>query len=194
MKSEKNQVATIILIIKILTLILVVCLDDTKPVEYVASPEIYTFAQHAEASTEMTMTDEELCSLNAVVCDNEEPVEKALQEIPHKTAKTAELIKYLYDYAEGTDVDPEIVSRTIYCESMWYNIKSGYINDQGIQEESYGLAQIHLPSHPHITKDQALDPYFALRFIVDHWHTVKWYGYDREHEVCTNPIKGYWID
>jgi len=194
MKSDKHKVATIILIVKVLTLLLAISLDGGDPVHYVASPEIYTFTQHAEASTEATMSDEELCGLDAIVCENEEPVEKALKEIPHKTAKTAELIKYLYDYAEGTDVNPEIVSRTIYCESMWYNIKSGYFNEQGIQEESYGLSQIHLPNHPHITKEQALDPYFALRFIVDRWHDVKWYGYDREREVCTNSIKGYWID
>lgn len=194
MKSEKQKIATIFLIAKLLMLLLAVAFDGNESMEYVASPEVYTFAQEVEASEENTMSEEELCSLDSVVCKDEEPVIKALQEVPHKTETTANLIKYLFEYTEGTDVDPEIVARTIYCESMWYNIPSGYINDEGIQEDSHGLAQIHLPSHPDISIEQAYDPYFAIRFIVDHWHTVAWYGYDREAETCTNPIKGYWID
>lgn len=194
MKSETKKIASIFLLAK-LSMLLLATLLGGNDLEYVASPEVYVFAETVtEATTTPEAIDNDLCGLDAVICPEEEPLVKALAEIPHETARTEELIKYLFDYTQGTDVDPEIVSRTIYCESMWYNIKSGYVNEQGIQEESYGLAQIHLPSHPDITKEQALDPYFAIRFIVDHWHTVKWYGYDREHETCTNPIKGYWID
>jgi hypothetical protein len=32
---------------------------------------------------------------------------------------------------------------------------------------SIGLVQIHLPAHPDVTREQALDPDFALTFIVD---------------------------
>lgn len=40
------------------------------------------------------------------------------------------------------------------------------VNAVGDGGNSYGLVQIHLPSHPTITKEQALDPYFAIDFLV----------------------------
>ncbi len=36
----------------------------------------------------------------------------------------------------------------------------------GTREKSFGLAQIHLPAHPNITREQAIDPDFALRFMA----------------------------
>lgn len=52
---------------------------------------------------------------------------------------------------ENRELDPELQSRIIQKD--------------GTREESYGLAQIHLPSHP-ISKAQATDPYYAIEFIV----------------------------
>jgi len=46
-------------------------------------------------------------------------------------------------------------------ESTW-NPKA--VGDGG---QSLGLVQIHLPSHPTVTKEQALDYIFAINFIVD---------------------------
>lgn len=46
-------------------------------------------------------------------------------------------------------------------ESGW-NPKA--VGDNGT---SFGLVQIHLPSHPSITREQAEDPVFALNYIVD---------------------------
>jgi len=83
------------------------------------------------------------------------------------------------------------VAHTIYCESMFYNIQSGIVHE-GVREPSYGLAQIHLPSHPKVSVEQALDPYFAVDWMMEHWHTVKWYGYDRTTDSCTNDIAEYW--
>ena len=36
----------------------------------------------------------------------------------------------------------------------------------GQREQSYGLVQIHLPVHPNISKEQALDPEFSLDFLA----------------------------
>lgn len=47
---------------------------------------------------------------------------------------------------------------TLKCESK-LNPKA--IGDHG---KSFGVAQIHLPSHPTITKKQALDPVFAVNW------------------------------
>jgi hypothetical protein len=46
------------------------------------------------------------------------------------------------------------------CES---NLDSSMVGDNG---QSYGIAQIHLPSHPNITKEQALDKQFAIEFTA----------------------------
>jgi hypothetical protein len=78
-------------------------------------------------------------------------------------------------YATGTKAYQ--MSRTIFCESHNYNIKSN------LAEESYGLVQIHLPSHPTITKEQALDPLFSIKWMSDNWST-KWYGYNRLTDKC----------
>ncbi len=45
---------------------------------------------------------------------------------------------------------------TVNCESGWVATSTG---DYGT---SIGIAQIHLPAHQDISKDQALDPYFSL--------------------------------
>lgn len=45
--------------------------------------------------------------------------------------------------------------------------ESGFVESAvGDGGNSFGLVQIHLPSHPEITKEQALDKYFATWFIV----------------------------
>ena len=36
----------------------------------------------------------------------------------------------------------------------------------GQREQSFGLVQIHLPAHRTITKEQALDPEFAIDFLA----------------------------
>jgi hypothetical protein len=56
----------------------------------------------------------------------------------------------------------------IRCENreLEPSLQSRIIQKDGTREESYGLAQIHLPSHP-ITKEEATDPYFAIEFITN---------------------------
>lgn len=63
-------------------------------------------------------------------------------------------------FAVEYGVEPSRILSTIECESS-YNPMA--IGDGG---HSYGLAQIHLPSHPKITKEQALDKVFAVRFMA----------------------------
>lgn len=46
--------------------------------------------------------------------------------------------------------------QTLKCES---SLNPRAIGDHG---NSYGIAQIHLPSHKDITKEEALDPEFAI--------------------------------
>lgn len=53
------------------------------------------------------------------------------------------------------------IETVIQCESSW---KTNAVGDGG---NSFGLVQIHLPSHPTVTVEQAKDPHFAINFIVD---------------------------
>lgn len=76
-------------------------------------------------------------------------------------------------YATKYGVPYEDVHGIVACET-------GNTFDPGIQsfvavpagpngrEDSWGLAQIHLPSHPNITRAQATDPDFALDFLASH--------------------------
>jgi len=78
---------------------------------------------------------------------------------------TLELINLTYVYADKYSVSPETMIRIIECESSWNHTVQSYHYKDGIREESYGLVQIFLPAHPHITKEQAQDPEFALDFL-----------------------------
>lgn len=49
---------------------------------------------------------------------------------------------------------------TIECES------TGNPQARGDGSTSFGIVQIHLPAHPDITEDQALDPVFSIRWMV----------------------------
>lgn len=63
------------------------------------------------------------------------------------------------------------IERVINCESSW---NQNAVGDNGF---SFGLVQIHIPSNPSITKEQALDHTFALNFITDEFlkgHQKRW--------------------
>lgn len=79
------------------------------------------------------------------------------------------------------------MKRTLYCESHYYNVQSNVINRVGNREDSWGIAQINLYWNPSVTKEQALDPEFSIKWMADHWETTRWYALDRVTNSC-NPI------
>lgn len=81
-------------------------------------------------------------------------VKPSIKQLIHKSA-----IKY--------GVSEEKMSNTIKCESQ-YNPNT--VGDGGY---SYGLVQIHLPSHPSVTKEQALNPEFATDFMAENFANGK---------------------
>ncbi len=113
-----------------------------------------------------------------------------MKVVPIYGHETPEIVDYLIHTAENAEVDPTEVRRIIYCESTWQNVQSFY-QKNGVREDSHGLAQIHLPSHPEVSKDEAYDPYYAINFIVDHVKEGKyiWYAYDPKKKTCTNSLK-----
>lgn len=52
-----------------------------------------------------------------------------------------------------------LADKIITCESEW---NPNAVGDHGT---SFGLVQIHLPAHPEITKEQALDPAFSINYL-----------------------------
>jgi hypothetical protein len=63
-------------------------------------------------------------------------------------------------YADKYNVSSSTISAVIKCESSF---NTNAIGDGGT---SFGLAQIHLPAHPHVTREQAFDPDFAISFMA----------------------------
>lgn len=154
-------------------------------------PHVVETAQAVE-TVETVVPDWDPCGLHAVVCADEEPVQNAINALQNAlgreiTEETKKRINYLYERATEHSVPFYDAVETIYCESMWYSIQSGVVKN-GVRENSWGLAQIHLDSHSEITKEQALDAYFAIDFMVERWNDVKWYGYDRNTSQCTNGL------
>ena len=77
-------------------------------------------------------------------------------ESPHKPS-IAQLIAF---NASKYHVSEKTMHKVIKCES---NYISTAVGDHG---HSFGLSQIHLPSNPTVTKEQALDPEFAIDFLA----------------------------
>lgn len=60
----------------------------------------------------------------------------------------------------------------IACESHWKtNVQSQYPDPTGPngKEDSWGLVQIHLPSHREVTRAEAIDPAFAVEWMAKEW-------------------------
>lgn len=68
------------------------------------------------------------------------------------------------------------MEQIISCESGWQpalqsyhkysatNVPPGY--HVGDREMSFGLVQIHLPAHPSVSYEQAIDPRFSVEFLA----------------------------
>src|SRR3990167_1723535 len=114
---------------------------------------------------------------------------RAIEVITSETIQETR-IKYLidkiYQTARVYGVNGYHMERTIECESRFNNIQStAYKN--GVREDSWGIAQIHLPSHPEVNRDEALDELFAIEWMASNFNNpyVAWYGYNRKTNQCT---------
>lgn len=76
------------------------------------------------------------------------------------------LEKMVEQYAEKYSVSAEQMKSVISCESGWNtNIQSLHTH-KGQQEQSFGLVQIHLPSHSSVSYEQAINPEFSVEFMA----------------------------
>jgi len=73
----------------------------------------------------------------------------------------------MVEKAQAKGVDAKYIDSILAIESG-YNPQAA--NDKIPENErSYGLGQINLNAHPQISKEQAMDPEFALNFVVDRY-------------------------
>ena len=67
------------------------------------------------------------------------------------------------------NVSASLMRKVIHCESTGSStIQSLHRDPTGPngREDSWGLAQIHLPDHPTVTQEQAVDKEFAVTFLA----------------------------
>ena len=67
-------------------------------------------------------------------------------------------------YALQYNVSASRMLNTMKCESGLKSDAQGDMKN-GVYT-SFGLSQIHLPAHPEVTKEQALNPDFAVEFMA----------------------------
>lgn len=61
---------------------------------------------------------------------------------------------------------------TLKRESAGFTAEQSFVPDPtgpNGRENSWGCAQIYLPSHPTVTREMALDDYFAVSFAAKHF-------------------------
>ncbi len=94
--------------------------------------------------------------------------------VPYTTEIAHELSNY---YAALWGVNPNVMWAVVKCEDpnlsptqqsnyhyIYYDSEGN--RQTGAREKSFGLAQIHLPAHPSISYEQAIDPDFSLNFLA----------------------------
>lgn len=64
------------------------------------------------------------------------------------------------EYSLKYEVSASVMRNVIMCESSF---NPNAVGDGG---NSFGLVQIHLPSWPSVSREQALDPEFAVEFLA----------------------------
>lgn len=94
-----------------------------------------------------------------------------------------EYLQWVKTEARNYNVSESLMLCLINHENRSWNpeMQSGYYS-RGAREESYGLSQIHLPSHPEITKTQAQNAKFSISWMASElskgrawqWSTLKY--------------------
>ena len=89
---------------------------------------------------------------------------------------------YVAQKALESGLGASLYSTLRYESGGWQNGQS-YVKDPtgpNGREDSWGVCQIHLPSHPDVSKEQALDVEFCVDFTIQKFNEGKarlWTGY-----------------
>jgi len=102
--------------------------------------------------------------LVATVTFSPGPVQAATSTPVDATTSIATLISLA---AKKYDIAPETLHDTLFCESSLDPLAEGDVSTSTeIATTSWGIAQIHLPAHPEISKAEALDPAFSIDYMA----------------------------
>jgi len=103
-------------------------------------------------------------------------------------ARIARLVNIIYQKAKIYGVSGYQMERTVECESRFNNVQSSAKDPSGPngREDSWGIAQIHLPSHPYIGREDAMTEEFAIEWMAKNFNSphVTWYAYNRKTDRC----------
>lgn len=97
-----------------------------------------------------------------------EEVKEQPVQVVVKINWTADRIKQAYrEQAEKHNVSFEQMWKTVLCENppLIPDLQSRWVVN-GVREKSYGISQIHLPSWPNVSYEQAIDPQFSAEFMA----------------------------
>lgn len=89
--------------------------------------------------------------------------------IAGKNERSEAIYKLIDKYANKYSVSSTTMLAIMKCENRSFDptLQSYHVKN-GVREESYGLVQIHLPSHPNVSYEQATDPEFSIEFLAKH--------------------------
>ncbi len=78
-----------------------------------------------------------------------------------------DMVEFVKSKAQEYNVSSSLMICLINHENRNWEptLQSGIIKN-GVREKSFGLSQIHLPSHPSISLDEATNPIFAIDFMA----------------------------
>ena len=79
------------------------------------------------------------------------------------------VLKLVEHYSDKYNVSSEVMMKVLTCENNQYdtNLQSYHKADTfNGRELSFGLSQIHLPSHPSVSIEQATDPHFSIEYMA----------------------------
>ena len=90
------------------------------------------------------------------------PIEQVIQPpvSPQEAIPVPEILSLIYEKAALYGASSTVMYEVVKGESGFQTCIPGD------NHQSWGLVQIHLPSHPEITKEMACDPDFALDFLA----------------------------
>ena len=145
---------TLILIGKVALLGLSFYLETPKVIEYVYAAPV----EEAVTSSDNVITEKEVL----IEVKIEWTEDRIKQEVWNAAAKYNTFPEKMWTVmkCENDTLEPERQSHWDYTFSD--PARGIYV---GEQEQSYGLAQIHLPDHD-VTYEQAIDPEFAIDFMA----------------------------
>ena len=79
---------------------------------------------------------------------------------------TSSIKSFIEAEARKAGVDEKLAVRLVKCESGFVPQQSQIVKN-GVREDSWGVWQIHLPSHPQVTREKAMDIEFSTGYSLD---------------------------